>query len=68
MLFKKKIAQPKETSSPLYSLQEMLENSEAILGVKPEVLVGATVSMEQDAFYIKEAEELVQQFLRKKVL
>lgn len=68
MLFKKRIAQPKDTSSPLYSLQEMLENAEAILGVKPEVLVGATANMEQDAFHIKEAEELVQQFLRKKVL
>lgn len=68
MLFKKGIAQPKETSSPLYSLQEMLENSVAILGVKPEVLVGAIAGMEQDAFRIEEAEELVQQFLRKKVL
>lgn len=68
MLFRKRIAQPKEASSPLYSLQEMMENSESILGVKPEVLAGAVAGMEQDAFYIKEAEELVQQFLRKKVL
>ena len=68
MLFKKRIAQPKEASSPLYSLQEMMENSEPILGVKPEVLAGAVAGMKQDAFRIEEAEELVQQFLRKKEL
>lgn len=68
MLFKKRIALPKEASSPLYSLQEMMENSEPILGVKPEVLAGAVAGMKQDALRIEEAEELVQQFLRKKVL
>lgn len=46
----------------------MMENSEPILGVKPEVLAGAVAGMKQDAFRIEEAEELVQQFLRKKVL
>jgi len=68
LLLKKRIVQPKEVSSPLYSLQEMMENSEPVLGVKPEVLAGAVAGMKQDALRIEEAKELVQQFLRKKVL
>lgn len=42
--------------------------SETLLGVKPEILAGATLGRESKLLQIYEAKRLVDQFLRKKVL
>lgn len=55
-------------STPVYSLNELAENSQSLLGVKPEVLTGAVHGTTQDSFGVQEAKQLVQQFLKRKVL
>ncbi|WP_410767814.1 hypothetical protein [Fontibacillus sp. BL9] len=63
--FKSKTA---PVSTPFYSLNELAENSQSILGVKPEVLTGALHGVHQESFGVQEAKQLVQQFLKRKVL
>ncbi|MNW42172.1 hypothetical protein D3C74_193350 [compost metagenome] len=55
------------TSSPTYSVAEILNNSEAVAGVKPEVMAGAFYSTDKEVLTVKEAQDLVQQFMKKKV-
>ncbi|GIP54424.1 hypothetical protein [Paenibacillus vini] len=55
-------------TTPVYSLNELAENSQSILGVKPEVLTGAVHGTTQESFDVQEAKQLVQQFLKRKVL
>lgn len=51
-----------------YRVEELLACSEAVLGVKPEILAGAMLGRERKLLQIGEAKRLVDQFLRKKVL
>ncbi|MNN97497.1 hypothetical protein D3C76_719310 [compost metagenome] len=55
-------------SSAGYRMEELLTFSEAVLGVKPEILAGAMLGRERKLLQIDEAKRLVDQFLRKKVL
>ncbi|CAM4424288.1 hypothetical protein U9M73_10740 [Paenibacillus phoenicis] len=51
-----------------YRVEELMACSETLLGVKPEILAGATLGRESKLLQIYEAKRLVDQFLRKKVL
>ncbi|MGG3454290.1 hypothetical protein [Paenibacillus rhizolycopersici] len=51
-----------------YRVEELLACSEAVLGVKPEILAGAMLGRERKFIQMGEAKRLVDQFLRKKVL
>ncbi|MCK8487990.1 hypothetical protein M0651_12480 [Paenibacillus sp. MBLB2552] len=51
-----------------YRVEELLACSEAVLGVKPEILAGAMLGRERKLLQMGEAKRLVDQFLRKKVL
>lgn len=54
--------------SPSYQIHELMAESEALLGVKPEVFAGALEGAAVETLQVKEAKQLVEQFLRKKVL
>ncbi|MEF2964919.1 hypothetical protein V3851_03675 [Paenibacillus sp. M1] len=54
-------------SVPVYSLGELAENSQTLLGVKPEVLIGAVHGTSPEALSVQKAKQLVQQFLKRKV-
>lgn len=56
------------TVSPNYPIHELMAESEALLGVKPEVFAGALEGAAKETLQVKEAIQLVEQFLRKKVL
>ncbi|MFD1176908.1 hypothetical protein ACFQ3W_11435 [Paenibacillus puldeungensis] len=56
------------TISPSYPIHELMAESEALLGVKPEVFAGALEGATKETLQVKEAKQLVEQFLRKKVL
>ncbi|RCX22605.1 hypothetical protein DFP94_101185 [Fontibacillus phaseoli] len=58
----------KSKTTPVYSLNELAENSQSLLGVKSEVLTGALHGAHQESFGVQEAKQLVQQFLKRKVL
>lgn len=51
-----------------YRVEELSACSEAVLGVKPEILAGAMLGKERKLLQMGEAKRLVDQFLRKKVL
>lgn len=55
-------------TSPSYPIHELMAESEALLGVKPEVFAGALEGAAKETLQVKEAKQLVEQFLRKKVL
>lgn len=55
------------TSSPSYSVSEMIHNAQAVAGVKPEVIAGAFHDIDKDVLTVKEAQDLVQQFMKKRV-
>ncbi|MNP14085.1 hypothetical protein D3C76_1063960 [compost metagenome] len=55
------------TSSPAYSVAELINNSEAVAGVKSEVMAGAFYGTDKEVLTVKEAQDLVQQFMKKKV-
>lgn len=55
------------TLSPSYSVSEMIHNAEAVAGVKPEVMAGAFHNIDKDELTVKEAQSLVQQFMKKRV-
>ncbi|MOA08267.1 hypothetical protein D3C78_1280200 [compost metagenome] len=67
MAERKGIPKGSVTSSPTYSVAEILNNSEAVAGVKSEVMAGAFYGTDKEMLTVKEAQDLVQQFMKKKV-
>lgn len=51
----------------MYPLDEIMQQSEALMGVKPEVLAGAYHSLPGGSLTVQEAKKQVQLFLNRKV-
>lgn len=62
-----KAAKASEAAAPVYPLGEIIQQAEALMGVKPEVLAGAFHSMSGASLTVQEARKQVQQFLNRKV-
>lgn len=56
-----------EAAEPMYPLDEIMQQSEALMGVKPEVLAGAYHSLPGGSLTVQEAKKQVQLFLNRKV-
>lgn len=56
-----------EAAEPMYPLDEIMQQSEALMGVKPEVLAGAYHSLPGGRLTVQEAKKQVQLFLNRKV-
>ncbi|RUT46432.1 hypothetical protein EJP82_11300 [Paenibacillus anaericanus] len=65
--FFKGAAKEVSITSPAYSVTEITANAEVIAGVKSEVMAGAFHGIDTEVLTVKEAKDLVQQFLEKKV-
>ncbi|WP_018753100.1 hypothetical protein [Paenibacillus sanguinis] len=59
----------RKSASPLpsYTYSELLNASEMLLGVKPEVFAGAAAGLEEEKLQVDVAKRLVKQFLGRKV-
>lgn len=67
MAQKKKAAQAAGAAEPIYPISEIMQQSEALMGVKPEVLAGAFHQLSSDSLTVQEAKKQVQLFLNRKV-
>lgn len=71
MAQKKKAAQAAGATEPIYPISEIMQQSEALMGVKPEVLAGAFHHLPGDmssaSLTVQEAKKQVQLFLNRKV-
>ncbi|WHX47884.1 hypothetical protein QNH46_17315 [Paenibacillus woosongensis] len=62
-----KAVKASEAADPVYPLDEIMQQSEALMGVKPEVLAGAYHSLPGGSLTVQEAKKQVQLFLNRKV-
>ncbi|GAA0137747.1 hypothetical protein YSY43_45880 [Paenibacillus sp. YSY-4.3] len=62
-----KAAKASAAAEPVYPLDEIMQQSEALMGVKPEVLAGAFHSLSGGSLTVQEAKKQVQLFLNRKV-
>lgn len=51
---------------PEYDLQELLENSEALFNVKPEIVHGAIHGNEKERYSVDEMRKLIEKFLKRR--
>ena len=61
------MAEKKPVQAPRYSREELLANSEALFGVRPEVVAGALHGEEQNELTVDEVRRRIDQFLKRKV-
>ena len=54
--------------SETYSRDQLLQNAEALFGVKPEALAGALHDVRHTALTLDEARSFVSQFMERKVM
>lgn len=57
-----------EVAEQKYPRQELIDNAQAVFGVKPEVIAGALHGYDQAEFTVDEMRKLIDSFLKRRVI